>query len=381
MTINSVARDCRRYLGLRTRAQHDSFPLVRAGDARFLAPLLDRLIDRLSAHLVPPSAYVVEYERAWLANATAVPRAALPQVGLVREAYAHAMRHWVLTFRESEALASRALRSFAPGAAAADLTCMREGNTSSVWRVTYAIRPGQQHVVGVLVPRDASADAEQSATLDQLSDLDTRLGDRVVRVHGRVRVAAARGPRRRTFEIAIVEWLEEAREIHVIPRETPLDGRARIVEPQVVVVEKFVDGDRPSGSLTDAHGSARILAACRTLMLSAVVPAAADRFIVPSTELNDGDFVLDRGVVRLVALSLPRPPRTAPQLIRDCALLSARAATSGQPIYLGRPPVLAAELHNSHLGKRLRAAALQLVGGADHPRVRSVATVLAAMSA
>ena len=367
-------RHGRTYLGLRTRAQIAAPLLSSSEHVRYLAPLLDTLVDNCAMRNAPPTVAEITVALNSLAGAARTPLQRLPGMQVVRSAYGHAIRHWVLTLRESAALAARAVRRFAPGAGIVELSCVKEGNTSSVWRAVYARSSARMFAVGVLVPRDAMADVEQSATVDCLSAMRAHLGNRIMAVHAQVGLELARGPRRRHFRVAVVEWLDGARELHVLSDATD-------EMPQVMIIEAFTNGDRPAGRAAEQSEGAQILAECRALLLSTVAPAADGQLTMCRTELNDGDFVLDGNTVRLVAASLPGPRIAVHELIREYALLAARNAEDGAPIYIAPPAAAAMELRACLPAAVVHEGALKLLGNAEeHPRVHAIARAITAVA-
>ena len=113
----------------------------------------------------------------------------------------------------------------------ADLWCVREGHTSSVWRAELGSPLWPRPVVlCVHVARDQTAGIELSATTAELRRLHAIAPSEVVETLAEDTVSIAMGTGNTRVSVVAAAWIPDAHELHVVRK----DGAAR-----VLVVERF----------------------------------------------------------------------------------------------------------------------------------------------
>lgn len=165
-----------------------------------------------------------------------------------------------------------------------ELWSVREGATSSVWRVAVSGRASSGPMVFALeVARDATAAAaELVAVAAELRRMHAHEPDRVVRLlgEGTVELELAGGPAR--IPVVVAEWFESARELHVVD-----DGRWLAVD----AFATCADGrQRADGELLSPARSDELWAEL-VRMQTAHAHAHGELVHGPLVEANDGDLV------------------------------------------------------------------------------------------
>lgn len=354
------------FLGILPRALAPPIPLPDgAGDTRLLVAAVERALD---AGVAQGDGTTFDYILNGLQRATGAPAAALPTARALDAAHRIAHRTGVLTLRDSAALAQRALAAAAgPLPSGTSLAAVREGHTACVWRAELPDPSGTPHRLCLLVPRDREAEAEQLASMSTLAAIRGVAPRDVIGSERRLAVAA---PDRIGGEVIVLqtEWLDRALEINVVEDET---GR-----PALVAVRTF-EGRAGTGTRLDEGDADDAMAAMRAIVLAGTVTLPGGRFVVPSLEVNDGDFVLHGGRVRVVAASPPAPAMTAAQVIAAIAAFGGRSVEYGRRLPIGDPDRLARELTAAFPPDALRdAARAMLRDPATGPRARLVAAAL-----
>lgn len=233
----------------------------------------------------------------------------------------------LVPYLEGARLAEAALRRW--GSAQPKAWCVKEGHTASVWCVPPGSVPGAPGLA-VLVPRDRVAERELVETSDELRRLHGILPDRVAREWCRELLVRDDGSE---CSIVAMEWLAGSKELHVVGRGNRDAGR-------LIPVERFHPPSPGGGSAGQvAHISRKTPSSeklwhdlvCLWTCLTFASPdenlrLSSDPVMLPGFEINDGDFVLAAGTVKVVACS--RPARVS---ARDAisSLLAADAVDDG----------------------------------------------------
>lgn len=330
-----------------------------------LAAAVDRLLEHRLESGTSWNRLAVSRALRGLARITGAPAFAMPSTRLVRSALACAAAEWILTLGESAGLARSAAARLL-GTGPIDLWCVKEGHTASIWRAAAS----QGETLCLQVPRDRHADAELRAGSDELARLAGRIPGRVADQRGRVAVEVMRGRRRHRFTVVATRWIEESDELHLV--ETAAGPRA-------MRVRSFAGGGRPVGPIASAEETAACMAGVRALLLAGA-EQAADGFLLPALEVNEGDVVVDRqGTLILVAASAPLRSLAPAAAIAAFAGFGARSAVTGAMIVIDDPARLAGELAARLPGTWLRSGAgeIRRDPGA-HPRAKAVASALLA---
>lgn len=257
------------------------------------------LLNWLRSHNVP---YTVWHEHAPCLE-TGEPRSDRdnPDVKLLRAAAAECK---VLSFGQSAWCAQRFIELYGPeNAQEADwctLWNIKEGHTSSVWKVTYP-DPNQQETSFVLnVARDQQAADELRLTserMQMIADSDSSVS--MAQVYDiRTIILAIQGD---SYEVVVTrnEWIDNALEIH--SRENRLTG-----DEELILVERFLAQLGHPAALTAIRG--RIFTPSETERIRQGIAgflnqAGAYLPEKPEININEGDAVWDGDTVKIVALS------------------------------------------------------------------------------
>jgi hypothetical protein len=210
----------------------------------------------------------------------------VPLMGAIDEA-------GVLTFDQSLVLAEQAARAYAEivGGDVAELWNVKEGHTTSVWRLTLLTKGRSSHVA-LNVSRDASASVElghSAVRLREVAAASDVLPIARALYLDEVRVDDARAV------VLIQEWVEDAREINSVKSS---NGR------QPALVERFLFDPKHPARIRGVLG-ARLtsdeLGAFGEAVATILLCQPDLRFT-----LDDGDWVLGRDGFRLIACDSDR---------------------------------------------------------------------------
>jgi hypothetical protein len=183
--------------------------------------------------------------------------------------------------------------------ASVELWQVKEGHTSSVWRLTVTPLGDRVPVRAALnVARDTAAGDELLDSAEELERLRASSEVPVARVLG-TGAAADNAP-----AILAQEWIDGARELAFLRRRT--DGLVRLH-----AVERFLtDEDSPARlvgavgrQLDDDEHEAAAYAATRVVLDGAVPGPAEGTVALPSFDVDHGDWVWGNGGPALVAVS------------------------------------------------------------------------------
>jgi hypothetical protein len=338
--LGEAALDPFPYHGIISRGLMEAMtPLGAAGPQQwgFVAPLLEQLLN--AREPTAPGALLAGLARCW-----SIPPEHLPSSAAIGEWLEVARRCGVLSYAESGELARRAAlcwleaHELAPRLEELELWSVKEGHTSSVWRVTATARDRAEPIVfGLNVARDTASGMELKETSTLLSDWHAVLPGRVLGVE-RV-LALPLGGSREPAVVTVVPWVEEAFELSVLPQGSAGSGR-------FFAVEAF---GNPQGWSTGGTQRARVrpfsLAQSDALWRQYVsCRARLTRFdgerraLCPGFELNDGDWIWSPGGPLVVAASQPRAPSSPGEWLLSLLLPSAADARArGRRVYWNRP--------------------------------------------
>ena len=196
--------------------------------------------------------------------------------------------------------------------------CLKEGHTSSVWRVEAGVVPGMP-ALAVLVPRDRVGGSELESTTGEMERLARLQPASVASVRERRRLSRRHD---RPVPIVVMDWVHGARELHVV--RSPEERRGC-----VVAVSEFLNAAPAEGvgqwarveDSVDSGGLWRSIVELRTELAFLSGPDAG-LVTLPAFEPNEGDLVATNDGVAVVGCSLPSTV-TAAEAVHDLLLTSA----------------------------------------------------------
>jgi hypothetical protein len=188
---------------------------------------------------------------------------------------------------------------------AVELWNVKEGHTSSVWKVTLFSDQGENSISFALnVARDSEAGKELLDSAAILQEITPRISSAgIARVLFAARISL---PKAETASVATVvqEWIEDSYELGYLP-----DRMTH--RHQLFAIDRFLMAPDAHGRIVSVAGrrlesqeQASILSQILMAMLEASrYDPASQQVCFPSFELNEGDWVLSQGRAFLVAVS------------------------------------------------------------------------------
>jgi hypothetical protein len=186
-----------------------------------------------------------------------------------------------------------------------ELWNLKEGHTSSVWRVTVVPVGGEAPIRFALnVGRDAAAGEELLASAAILEDVDRRTSEiRIARVLVKALVPIYEGDESQVPVVA-QEWIDDACELGFL-KERHTQRR------RLYAIERFVTAAGEPGRIVSVQGYRlkpdehdRVVYEILTAtLLSSVFDLDRDQVTIPCFEINQGDWVWDGEHAQLVAAS------------------------------------------------------------------------------
>jgi len=200
-----------------------------------------------------------------------------------------------------------------------ELWSVREGRTSSVWRVELDAAAWEAPIVLALdVARGSgAAAAELRAIAAELARMHADDARRINRVVARDEVAVAPDVNAKRVPVVVSTWLEGARELHVTP------------DALWIAVDAFEPsgGGRqvPRGAAKDAAQSDALWAELVDLV---VTHSELEGELVRGVKLepNDGDLVEHDDAVRVIGMSAPGRARPLGEWVARCLVPSAQCS-------------------------------------------------------
>jgi len=182
---------------------------------------------------------------------------------------------------------------------------LKEGHTSSVWRVTVSLMGEQAPVRFALnVARDAAAGEELLASAAILENLDRRSSEiRVAHVLKKAQVPIRLG-NESSVPVVAQEWIDDACELGFL-KQRHTRGRS------LYAIERFVTADNAPGRIDSVLGyrlesnehDRAIYEIITATLMSSTFDLLRDQVLIPCFEINQGDWIWSRGHAYLVATS------------------------------------------------------------------------------
>jgi hypothetical protein len=218
-----------------------------------------------------------------------------------------------------------------------ELWSVREGHTSSVWRVELRGDGWSEPAIfGINVARDRDGGRELLATTREQRRLHAINREGVLGVLGEELIAVPTAAGEATVPVVAVPWVEQARELQVVDAPREVTGR-------FLIVERFeprgtLEAYRPRGHLLDAAQSERLWREQLHLRLRLTRFDDDRSATTPFFEINEGDLVWCHGAVKAIGLSEPEPALPwGAWLIRLLLSSTHDGAGGSHRIYWNRP--------------------------------------------
>jgi hypothetical protein len=224
-----------------------------------------------------------------------------------------------------------------------ELWSIKEGHTSSIWRVELSFTGGTAPMVFCLnVGRDKEASEELKSTSEELirlHKLDPQgvvevLGMEIVDLDG---IRLDGGHANFSVTVSVVRWLENSSELHVAKDPSSGFGHFMLVdyfrspEDELPASMQRIVGKRLDGGESEAMWSSIIA----HMVKQSEFDADCKTVRMPSTEINEGDWVSCNEGVMLVAASKPKPPVSLGMWVLKLLFTHARKGGSSELIYRG----------------------------------------------
>jgi hypothetical protein len=208
-----------------------------------------------------------------------------------------------LSFGQSAACVQLYLEHHDPSACtsegAAEVWSIKEGHTSSVWKITLPHPSGDETHFIVNVARDQAANAELEATFGRMQKIG--LGCPDIKMAGAYDIQTVHLPHGHdVLDVTVTrnEWLRDAYEIHAM---CDAHGRPR----QYLLVEQFITAAETPAHIVSILGRRFTAAECRQIEndMARFVERASQVVAAPELNVNEGDLVWNGREAVVVAIS------------------------------------------------------------------------------